>query len=165
MKENTNTKPKVTILLSAEGDLFPSTLEMSVSKEKIIAHLNKLNECTEVRQHSRKMLFFPTVKGNIRVHPKKIVYADTCKSCTTVHLSDNRELTGICSLTDMQKYLSDKGFLRIHKSYLVNMKYITGFYGNVILLEGNIEFTIGREYRKEVKTHFDLVGSKSRSYL
>jgi DNA-binding LytR/AlgR family response regulator len=110
------------------------------------------------------MLFFPAHSKNIRVCPEEIIYADTCKSCTTVYLANHKRLTGICSLTDLHKRLSGKGFLRIHKGYLVNMRYITGFYGNVLILDGNLEFPIGRDYRREVKAHIDLAGSKSRLY-
>lgn len=113
---------------------------------------------------SGRMLFFPSRDRNIRVNPVEIIYADTCKSCTTVHLINNRQLTGICSLTDLSRLLSCEGFLRIHRSYLVNTHRITGFYGNVFTLEGNIEFPTGREYRREVKAHIDLAGSKSRLY-
>jgi len=43
--------------------------------------------------------------------------------------------------------------------------HITAFYGNTFILEGDIEFPIGREYRKKIRAHLDLVGSKSRLYI
>lgn len=116
-------------------------------------------------QTADRILFFPSHNKNIRVNPSEIIYADTCRSCTTVHLTNHRQLTGICSLTDLHKRLSGKGFLRIHKSHLVNTSHITAFYGNTFVLEGDFELPIGREYRKEVRAHLDLVGSKSRLYI
>jgi len=111
------------------------------------------------------MLFFPAHGRNIRINPSEIIYADTCRSCTTIYFTNHKQLTGICSLTDLHKRLSGKGFMRIHKSYLVNTFHITAFYGNTFVLDENIEFPIGREYRKVVKAHLDLIGSKSRLYL
>jgi hypothetical protein len=55
-------------------------------------------------QTPERMLFFPSRDRNIRVYPEEIIYADTCKSCTTVHMDgdkllDNQDLCLLLGIT------------------------------------------------------------------
>ena len=53
-------------------------------------------------------------------------------------------------LSAIQKLLSDGQFVRIHKSYIVNMNYATVQKGNFLLVDGE-PIPIGRGYKKNIK--------------
>jgi len=53
------------------------------------------------------------------------------------------------SLTEFEKKLSGDFFLRIHKSYIVNIQKITGF-SSIHVIINNSELPIGRMYREKV---------------
>ena len=47
--------------------------------------------------------------------------------------------------------LKGKGFIRCHKGYLVNSRYIEKVHGNELELSGGEVIPIGRSYDKDVK--------------
>ena len=55
------------------------------------------------------------------------------------------------SLSSIQQSLPDGQFVRIHKSYIVNMNYATVPKGNFLLVDGE-PIPIGRGYKKNIKT-------------
>lgn len=55
------------------------------------------------------------------------------------------------SLSDFEQKLPADHFLRVHKSYIVNLEKITG-YNSVHIMMKNIELPIGRIYREKVVT-------------
>lgn len=136
--------------------------DLDIALEEFYEFLKKHNG---TRRLINRILFIPQSGRNVRVVPEDILYADTCKNCTTVYLVNGEKLTGICTLSELHRHLSGGGFLRIHKSYLINTRFISSFYGNVISLENGKEFPIGHDFRSEVKSHFNIVGSKSRLYM
>ena len=54
------------------------------------------------------------------------------------------------SLSSIQQSLPDGQFVRIHKSYIVNMSYATVQKGNFLLVDGE-PIPIGRGYKKNIK--------------
>ena len=54
------------------------------------------------------------------------------------------------SLSSIQQSLPDGQFVRIHKSYIVNMNYATVPKGNFLLVDGE-PIPIGRGYKKNIK--------------
>ncbi|HRD56662.1 MAG TPA: LytTR family DNA-binding domain-containing protein [Ferruginibacter sp.] len=91
--------------------------------------------------HKRK-LCIPSLKGFQVVSIKDIVYCEAANNYTNFHFA-NRHL--ICASKPIHEYdslLCDSNFVRIHKSYLVNMEHITEFVkgegGSVVLSNGHI---------------------------
>jgi DNA-binding LytR/AlgR family response regulator len=67
--------------------------------------------------------------------------------------TDHRKFVFIGSLKNWQVKLKNKGFVRVHKSFLVNLKRITKVVGNTIKLE-DVEIPIGRSYRNDFLAAF-----------
>ena len=113
------------------------------------------------KQSSQNMkLCIPSVKGFQVVELSEILYAESSGNYTNFHFADKRL---ICSSRPMHEYedlLSDAGFIRIHKSCLVNLlhvkEYIRGEGGSV-KLSGGQELEVAR--RKK-----DLFLSKMKQY-
>lgn len=65
-----------------------------------------------------------------------------------LHCTDERLLTAD-TLSNMEKKLSPHGFLRVHKSYIVNLEKVTGLEGNRLLLKDE-KIPIGNSYKQGV---------------
>ncbi len=73
-------------------------------------------------------------------------------------LSENREIEVPGKLTDFETYLLNHGFLRCHKSYLVNIEYIDSIDGDVFCLTDKKRMKISRTYLQSAKkAYFDYV--------
>jgi DNA-binding LytR/AlgR family response regulator len=77
-----------------------------------------------------------------------IVYAESMGDNLTFYLN-NGEITSRCTVSSVDNFLSQNGFLRIHRSYIVSLKRISSF-GPVSVFIGKKELPIGKTYRKKV---------------
>ncbi|WP_446715735.1 LytR/AlgR family response regulator transcription factor [Bacteroides sp. GD17] len=62
------------------------------------------------------------------------------------------------TLTELMEYLPSEIFIRTHRSYIVNLNHIERITGNTLYI-GAAQIVIGREYKKEVLKHLNIVGS------
>jgi two-component system LytT family response regulator len=85
-------------------------------------------------------LCIPSVKGFQVVDLKNILYCEASGSYTNFHFTDKHIVCSAKTIHEYEELLSDAGFVRIHKSYLVNLlhvkEYIRGEGGTVLLSNG-----------------------------
>ncbi len=88
-----------------------------------------------------------------RVLIKDIIYVEAEKNYLVLRRRDDtirvRE-----TMTNMEKELQGKGFIRCHKGYLIHVEYIEKMSNNEILLragEERVALPVGRSYEKEVR--------------
>ena len=58
------------------------------------------------------------------------------------------------TMDDLSEKLEDKGFVRVHRSFMVNMKHIVLFKTSSLVLSNEDEVPIGKTYLEEVKKRF-----------
>ena len=111
---------------------------------------------------SQKMkLSLPSFKGYQIVEIKNIIYCEAKSNYTYFYFSDRAVFCASKPIHEYDELLSDAGFVRIHKSFLINIEhvkeYIRGEGGSVILSEGT-EVEVSR--RKK-----DLLMIKIKEYF
>lgn len=96
------------------------------NKERIMsAQILKTNLDTVENQLKRIVL--PELEGFEVAQLKDIVYCKANDNLTDFVFADGRKKTICKTLKHFDEVLSDSGFFRIHKSYLINMDHVTGF--------------------------------------
>lgn len=105
-------------------------------------------------------LCIPSLKGFQVVELKDILYCEASGSYTNFFFVDKHSVCTAKTIHDYEDLLEDAGFVRIHKSFLVNLlhvkEYLRGEGGSVILSNGH-EVEVAR--RKK-----ELLISKMREY-
>jgi two-component system LytT family response regulator len=94
---------------------------------------------------------FIYVKVNKKIHKillSDILYTDSLKDYITIH-TPTGNITAKHTLTAFEEMLPENEFLRIHRSFIVSIKKITGFTASTVEIAGN-ELPIGRNYRQHV---------------
>lgn len=79
------------------------------------------------KQKNTKKIALSTAEGVHVVSIDDIVYAQAESNYTTIVLNQNKQVIVSKPLKEYEELLADKGFLRIHQSYLVNTIYIQFF--------------------------------------
>lgn len=89
------------------------------------------------------------------VNLSDIIYVESKKRILEYHIygNDNKIYSTYGKISDMAPFLESKGFLRIQKSYIVNMRYIQNIVNYTVTLSNgeNLKTTI-REYNKILDT-------------
>ncbi len=94
---------------------------------------------------------------NFRISIQDILYAESLKDYIKVH-TKGKEIIAKYKISDFEKEMNDKGFLRVHRSFIVNLKKITAFTATDIEIN-NIVIPIGESYKREVFKVLNKVSS------
>ncbi|MCU0323934.1 MAG: LytTR family transcriptional regulator [Spirosomaceae bacterium] len=65
--------------------------------------------------------------GKKKVQPSEVLYLKADVNYTEVYLNDGEVVIVSKTLKELEKRFCDHNFFRTHKSFMVNMKYVTGF--------------------------------------
>jgi len=77
----------------------------------------------ELTSESDRMLI-KTDDETVRVKLKEVIYIESDKRKVIFHLTDGKKIETYSQISSLDKELGDKGFLRIQKGYLANMRHI-----------------------------------------
>lgn len=106
----------------------------------------------EVQSHADSLMF--TINGEqCVIKYNDILYLESRKRLIYLHLADEqKEDRCFYSIMDeLEEQLTSAGFLRVHKSYLVNMRYIEKLNYNKLLLVNGKELPVSPRRYSEVK--------------
>lgn len=100
-------------------------------------------------------LFLPTNHGRESINPADIIYLEAQINYTIFHTSKSKYVASF-SLKFFEEVLkANPDFLRINRSYILNLKYMAGLkWGNQnkeVKLHNGIMLTISRRKAKEIK--------------
>ena len=115
-----------------------------------IANLQKFIQSDD---KNHKKIIIKTHDNIYLVPVQDIFYCQSDNNYTRFHLSGHKQIMVSATLKEYEDLLSDSGFFRIHKSYLINMKRITRFEraeGGSVVLEGNIKIPVASRKREEL---------------
>ncbi|HEY4286542.1 MAG TPA: LytTR family DNA-binding domain-containing protein [Puia sp.] len=85
----------------------------------------------------------------IKIDLGDVLYIESMKDYVKVYLKE-RTITSKYRLSDLEKELENKGFLRIHRSFIVNLRHITAFTAGDVEI-GQVGLPIGDSYKAYVE--------------
>ncbi|HEY0679419.1 MAG TPA: response regulator [Chitinophagaceae bacterium] len=100
---------------------------------------------------SEMRLCLPTLKGFIILKLEEIIYCEAERSYTVFHLENNKTVTVSKPLLDYDYLLKDTSFLRVHKSFLVNLIHVREYQrgeGGLIILSNGDEIEVSRRKKE-----------------
>ena len=98
-------------------------------------------------------IYLKVEKSLVKVFLKDIVSIESQKNYIKINTTE-REIVVHKSISSIQTYLPEKQFLRVHRSYIVAIKFIDSFSPSKLILKG-VSIPVGRKYKEEVK---DILG-------
>lgn len=100
-------------------------------------------------------MFICEVANTQKVIPiKDISFFEIWKRVITVHYNGKETVEFYSTMEELEKQLTDKGFVRIHRSFIVNLHYISKFQQNSLYLKTGENIPIGVTYMKRVRQSF-----------
>lgn len=99
-----------------------------------------------------------SVKADYKVSLVKIsdiVYLESEGEYVRMHLADHTAITTLFRLKNMETALPADTFMRVHRSYIVNLKYIKSYIKGRIYLSDTEYIPIGENYRETFQSYID----------
>ena len=113
--------------------------------ETLMHNLSKTGSPNEMR------LCLPTLKGFIVVKLDDIIYCEAERSYTIFHLDGKRTVTVSKSLIEYDNLLQGTQFIRIHKSFLINLHHVKEYQrgeGGMVIMTDNAEIEVSRRKKE-----------------
>ncbi|MGZ8538553.1 MAG: LytR/AlgR family response regulator transcription factor [Flavisolibacter sp.] len=97
-------------------------------------------------------LCLPTIKGFIVLKLEEIIYCEAERSYTIFHLENGKTVMVSKPLIDYDEMLKDTSFLRIHKSFLINLYHVKEYQrgeGGLVILSDNAQIEVSRRKKEQ----------------
>lgn len=131
-----------------------------ISKDNVI---NTLNKALSLANMGEEVFKFKHGKNYYRIPVKDILYFESHnKMIKVVTVKKTDQFYG--KISDIQKLLHSKEFTLIHKSYLINILYISEYRYESVKLTNGVELPISLPYRKETRQKL-LFSEKEKQQL
>ena len=84
-----------------------------------------------------------------------IVYLESAGEYVRLHIEGSSTITTLFRLKNMETSLPQDGFLRVHRSYIVNLKRISSYTKGRIFLDNGEYIPLGENYKERFFEYFD----------
>ncbi len=166
---NFDTKTKIIFLTSSPEFAVESyTVEAyfyqlkPITSDTLFPVLDRAFETCQKTQHEK--LILKCKSGITAVAPEDLEYCEVISHTLLLHLQDGQILESVGRLDDIERNLYPLGcFLRVHRSYLVNMSYIQRISYRSITLNCLVEIPIPHgKYNETKKAYLAYAFEKER---
>lgn len=145
----------------------PEELENAIERYKKLTVRNKQTYTTlkeNLQPQSTKKLAVPEGNTIKFLELENIQFFKADSSYTEIHFTDDTKMVISRTLKNIEETLDEQhGFFRCHKSYLVNMRYVTGYVksdGGYIVLNDNKELPVSPDKVQELLDKASFVKRK-----
>ena len=124
--------------------------------------VNKAKEWFEVRNEkssafetNQDFLFIKSEYKIIRINFSEITYIQGMSEYVKIHLSDRKPIMSLLSLKSLEAKLPTSMFLRVHKSYIVNLQKINMIERNEIVYDDGTVIPVSQQYKTQFQEFVD----------
>uniref|UniRef100_UPI0039E39700 LytR/AlgR family response regulator transcription factor n=1 Tax=Dysgonomonas sp. TaxID=1891233 RepID=UPI0039E39700 len=93
-----------------------------------------------------------------------ITHLKASRSYCEIHLTSLPMMLVSVSMSEVGKYLRLTNFIRIHRSFIINLQHVDALVGNMAVMANGSRLSISKEYRSRMLRYFCFVGSKSQKF-
>lgn len=125
----------------------------SANKAKTWFELNhKLSESVQTNQDS---LFVKSEYKMVRIFFSEIKYIESSNEYIQIHLVNDEPVTTLIRLKVMEEQLPKDRFMRVHRSFIVNLDRIKVIERNRIVFDHNVYIPVGEQYKESFQAFMD----------
>lgn len=115
-----------------------------------------MRQAVSVCRRERALIRIHSEREEVDIPPQAILYIETALRRSILHLRGFScdTLPTRMTLNELTGLLAPRGFLRVHKSFLVNMAHIQRLQSTLVCLAGGIELPVSAHRYSEVKKEY-----------
>ena len=130
--------------------------EMKKTADKLRKQYDLLNAAQVSGVDDDNAIYIKTDYKIVRIEISNIKYVEAMSEYLRIYLEDNsRPIIVLLSMKKMEERLPKNSFMRVHRSYIVNLKKIKEVSRNRIVLGEDIDIPIGDSYRDQFNAYIN----------
>jgi DNA-binding LytR/AlgR family response regulator len=119
---------------------------------KAVSYINKNKEENKINPEEKKYIIVKSGYKNVKIYFEEILFIEGLKEYVTIYTNDAKYVK-LETFKNLEEILPSSDFLRVHKSYIVNIQKVKSFYGNILNINDK-EIPIGRAYKEMTHKYF-----------
>ena len=115
---------------------FHRFLKAVVRAQQIFApqNLPQNNPVVAIPEIEPDFMFVRAEYENVKLNFSDILFIEGLKDYVKIYTTDNKYILTLLSLIKLENLLSTKGFARIHRSYIINIKHVKSIQKNKVII-------------------------------
>ncbi len=113
------------------------------------------NAQTETVKADASHLFVKSEYKLLRIELADIKYIESMHEYVKIHLASGSPVTTMVSMKAIEEQLPSSKFMRVHRSYIVNLIKISVVDRNRIVFDGSTYIPVGEQYKAKLKEYID----------
>ena len=110
-----------------------------------------------VEQDDAGVLSVHADRKNHIVKISNIIYVESAGEYVRLHMNDGTKLVTLFRLKNMESALQSSQFMRVHRSYIINLNYISGYTKGRVFLSNEDYVPIGENYKEQFINYINSV--------
>lgn len=104
---------------------------------------------------SKEFLFIKSDYKMLRINFDDIKYIEGMSEYIRIHLMNAKPVMTLLSMKSIEEILPSELFMRVHRSYIVNLSKILVIERNRIIFDGNIYIPVSDQYKNKFQKYID----------
>ncbi len=123
--------------------------------EKALERIGKKEEAASQVESDEKFLFVKSEYKILRITLKDIKYIEGMREYVRIHIENQRPVMALMSMKKMEAFLPRQSFMRVHRSYIVNLEKVNSIERMRILFEPDIRIPVSEQYKAAFQEYLD----------
>lgn len=138
-------------------DEFLKAVDKAVSLKELIERSRSADVARqeEAAVEDREFLSVRADYRTMLVRISDIVYLESVGEYVRLHIAGSSPIVTLFRLKNMETTLPADSFMRVHRSYIVNLRRITGYAKGRIYFDGDEYVPLGEKYREQFLKYID----------
>jgi len=113
------------------------------------------NEKNSLVESTKEFLFIKSEYKIIRINFSEITYIQGMSEYVKIHLSNRKPIMSLISLKSLEAQLPPTMFMRVHKSYIVNLQKVNMIERNEIVYDDGTIIPVSQQYKTQFQDFLD----------
>ncbi len=125
------------------------------SANKIKSWFDTQNQIPVVVKSNQDFLFIKSEYKILRINFDDIKYIEGMSEYIKIHLLNSKPVMTLLSMKSIEEQLPSDRFMRVHRSYIVNLSKISVIERSRIIFDGNIYIPVSEQYKGVFQGYID----------
>lgn len=131
---------------------YPDFLKSAMKAQ---SHYRMKNSTPEIVSGNNDYLFVKSEYRIIRIPFNEIQYIESMREYVRIHLTGSKPIMSLMSLKSLEERLPRQNFMRVHRSFIVNLDAIRIVERSRIIFDKDTYIPIGEQYKEEFQHFLD----------
>jgi DNA-binding LytR/AlgR family response regulator len=104
---------------------------------------------------NEEFLFIKSEYKLIRVNFADIKYIESMREYVRIHLVDQKPIMSLMSMKKIEEHLPSAQFMRVHRSYIVNLQKVTTVEKSRIVFDEKVYIPVSEQYKSQFQGFLD----------